>query len=226
MAVPGSGLDIKLDTQGDSQTSIHQLFALKQRSQSLFHPKLLTELFNKGYTLLVVKILVKLMDMLKAEKEKISDYLDMDLGSLLIELKSQSEALAVGQGGQAPVPASKAAAKKQTAYSVFDDLEASSSEEEKKEEEKNDDTVDIKQQFRDGADELIMNLQKKSSLEVLGLDTTQTFNLISFILKFKNIFEIDFQTDTLASMLLRKVFCETEKIDEEQLQKAEAQLKK
>ena len=54
----------------------------------------------------------------------------------------------------------------------------------------------------------------------MGLDPNQIFNLISFILKFKNIFEIDFQTDTLASMLLRKVFCETEKIDEEKLQKA------
>ena len=141
--------------------SIQKLFALKQRSQSLYHPKLLTELFNKGYSLLVVKILVKLMEMLKVEKDKICDYLDMDLSSLLIELKSQSEAFAVGQGGQAPVPAGKGAAKKQTAYSVFDDLEASSSEEEKKEEEKNDDTVDIKQQFREGADELIKSLQNK-----------------------------------------------------------------
>ena len=53
--------------------------------------------------------------------------------------------MAIGQAGQAPAPAAKGGAKKQTAYSVFDDLEASSSEEEKKEEEKPDETVDIKQ---------------------------------------------------------------------------------
>ena len=110
--------------------------------------------------------------------------------------------MAIGQAGQAPAPAAKGGAKKQTAYSVFDDLEASSSEEEKKEEEKPDETVDIKQQFRDGADELLKSLQQKQSLEILGLDTTQIFSLISFILKFKNIFEIDFQTDQLSSMLL------------------------
>ena len=38
--------------------------------------------------MLVVKILVKLMEMLKAENDKISDYLDMDVSSLLLELKS------------------------------------------------------------------------------------------------------------------------------------------
>ena len=95
------------------------------------------------------------MGMLKAQGDKISDYLDMDLSSLLLELKSQSEQMAIGQAGQAPAPAAKGGAKKQTAYSVFDDLEASSSEEEKKEEEKPDETVDIKQQFRDGADDLL-----------------------------------------------------------------------
>ena len=38
--------------------------------------------------MLVVKILVKLMEMLKTENDKISDYLDMDVSSLLLELKS------------------------------------------------------------------------------------------------------------------------------------------
>lgn len=45
--------------------------------------------------------------------------------------------------------------------------------------------------------------------------------LVRFILKFRNIFEIDFQTDSLSSMLLRKVFCETEKLDQEALANAE-----
>ena len=48
--------------------------------------------------------------------------------------------------------------------------------------------------------------------------------LITFTLKFRNIFEIDFQTDPLASMLLRRVFCETEKLDQEALEQTKKQL--
>ena len=48
--------------------------------------------------------------------------------------------------------------------------------------------------------------------------------LITFVLKFKNIFEIDFQTDPLASMLLRRVFCETEKLDQTALEQTQKQL--
>ena len=63
-------------------------------------------------------------------------------------------------------------------------------------------------------------LQRKSAGRILGLEPEQVYQLVTFILKFKNIFEIDFQTDPLASMLLRRVFCETEKLDEEELEKA------
>ena len=52
--------------------------------------------------------------------------------------------------------------------------------------------MDIKQKFKDGADELIKLLQGKSTVNVLGLEAEQVFQLITFILKFKNIFEIDF----------------------------------
>ena len=129
------------------QASVHQLFAEKQRSQSLFHPNLLSELYYKGYGMLVVKILVKLKDILQKEQESgspISGYLDMNLSTLLTELKAQSEAVSLGVSGQAPAAAGKGKGKKQTAMSVFDDLEASSSEEEQKEEEKVDDAGDIK----------------------------------------------------------------------------------
>jgi len=52
----------------------------QQRSQSLFNPNLLSELYFKGYGLFVVKILLKLKGILEARKhERLSDYLDMDL---------------------------------------------------------------------------------------------------------------------------------------------------
>ena len=84
------------------QARVHQLFAEKQRSLSLFHPSLLSELYYKGYSMLIVKILVKLMDILQKEQAsetRISDYLDMDLNSLLTELKTQSEAVQLGISG-------------------------------------------------------------------------------------------------------------------------------
>ena len=62
---------------------------------SLFHPSLLAELYYKGYGDFVVKILLKLNDILIScqsesteEHVKLSDYLDMDLESLLLELKA------------------------------------------------------------------------------------------------------------------------------------------
>ena len=42
-------------------------------------------------------------------------------------------------------------------------------------------------------------------------------DLIKFVLRFKNIFTIDFYADPLASMLLRKVFCDTEKVEQKHL---------
>lgn len=46
------------------------------------------------------------------------------------------------------------------------------------------------------------------------------------MLKFKNIFEIDFYVDPLASMLLRKVFFETESVDEALLKDIHEQLQR
>ena len=48
----------------------------------------------------------------------------------------------------------------------------------------------------------------------MGLDSSQAKQLVTFVLRFKNIFEIDFYVDPLASMLLRRVFYETETVDE------------
>ena len=57
-------------------------------------------------------------------------------------------------------------------------------------------------------------MAEKYSTDAMGLDTAQANELVTFVLKFKNIFEIDFYVDPLASNLLRKVFLETEKVDE------------
>ena len=97
---------------------LHKMIIEEQRSLSLFHPSLLAELFYKGYGDFVVKILLKLNDILAASqdqsegsKARLSDYLDMDLESLLLELKAQAEqlALATASGGQPEVkqPAGK-----------------------------------------------------------------------------------------------------------------------
>lgn len=48
--------------------------------------------------------------------------------------------------------------------------------------------------------------------------------LIAFVLRFKTIFEKDFYADPLASMLLRKVFVESEKVDQHVLERAEKEI--
>jgi len=95
---------------------LHRKIIEKQRSQSLFNPGLLAELFIKGYSSLVLKILLKMKELLggvssgeqpkEEECANLSDYLDMDLESLLLELKSQAEAITAAQGSAAqPVAA-------------------------------------------------------------------------------------------------------------------------
>ena len=55
----------------------------------MFHPGLLAELYYKGYWSFVVKILLKLKEFIETHiDDKLSDYLDMDLESLLVELKT------------------------------------------------------------------------------------------------------------------------------------------
>ena len=81
-----------------------------------------------------------------------------------------------------------------------------------KEEEK--DVEDPKKLFKEGADALATLLTNKKVVVNMGMDSAQAKQLVTFILKFKNIFEIDFYVDPLASMLLRKIYYETEKIDE------------
>ena len=58
----------------------------------------------------------------------------------------------------------------------------------------------------------------------MGIDNAQAKSLISFILKFKNIFELDFYADPLANQLLRKVFYETEKVNQDFMEELMARL--
>ena len=44
---------------------LHKLIIQRQRSQGLFHPNLLAELYFKGYAAFVVKILLKLKELLE-----------------------------------------------------------------------------------------------------------------------------------------------------------------
>ena len=121
---------------------LHRLIVEGQRSQSLFDPHLLAELFIKGYGAFVVKILLKLKELLEADPKRLSDYLEMDLETLLLELKAQADAL-LAQSRQPGQPGGgqgkPQAAKKQTAFSVFDDLEESDSDDGAKEEVKEED---------------------------------------------------------------------------------------
>ena len=60
------------------------------------------ELYYKGYWKFIVKVLMKLKDFMEKQQEgddRISDYLDMDLEGLLIELKNQCEAVVMLTSG-------------------------------------------------------------------------------------------------------------------------------
>ena len=59
---------------------------------------------------------------------------------------------------------------------------------------------------------------------VFGLNKSDLLNLITFVLRFKTIFEKDFYADSLASMLLRKIFVESEKFDQHVLERAEKEI--
>ena len=48
----------------------------------------------------------------------------------------------------------------------------------------------------------------------LGFSVEETLDLIHFVMRFKIIYEKDFYSDILASSLLRRIFCESEHIDE------------
>ena len=81
---------------------LHRLIIEKQKSQCIYHPAVLEELLYKGYGSFVVKILLKLKELLEAKHEKLLDYLDMDLETFLVELKAQADGLAAqtSQPGQ------------------------------------------------------------------------------------------------------------------------------
>ena len=69
-------------------------------------------------------------------------------------------------------------------------------------------------------------LTTKQAVDSMGLDQQQAEQLVTFVLKFKNIFEIDFYVDPLASMLLRKVFFESELVDAAILKDVQEQLQR
>jgi len=172
---------------------MHSVLVQAQRSLSLFHPTLLSELFIKGYSSLVVKLLVKLK--LKLEKiddstKRVQDYIDHDLESLLLELKSQAETFSLGGSAQ---PAGKGGKggntkKKDNAYSVFDDLEESESPDEEEVKKPNDDSdIDYPKVFKSTIDDFV-NLLSSRGAEKLGMEKDEVFSLIEFVLKFHRIF--------------------------------------
>ena len=57
-----------------------------------------------------------------------------------------------------------------------------------------------------------------------GFNKAELLELITFVLRFKTIFEKDFYADSLASMLLRKIFVESEKFDQHVLERAEKEI--
>jgi hypothetical protein len=164
----------------------------------------LQELYQKGYWKFIVKILMKLNDFLERQNdgsERISDYLDMDLESLLVELKNQSEAVALLTSGNNGPSASNQAGKKKGfglgagppakkgGFSPFDDLdESSSDEEEDKKEVEEEEKKDEAQEFLEVVDKLAELLQDNLLTDCLGLDKDQAIQLVQFVLKFKNIF--------------------------------------
>jgi hypothetical protein len=129
--------------------------------------------------------------------------------------------LATG-GGQ--VQAAKAGGKK-PAFSAFDAFdESSDSADEKAGKGDEAEKKDYAKEFKENADELLVLLQSRAMF-TFGLPKSDILSLISFILRFKNIFEKDFYADPLASMLLRKIFVESEKVDSHRLEEAEKEIR-
>jgi hypothetical protein len=68
---------------------LHNFFVKSQKSVPLFSPSLMESLFVKGYAGLVAKLFVLMFESLKRHKDDnvlVSDYIDMDLSALLVEL--------------------------------------------------------------------------------------------------------------------------------------------
>ena len=139
------------------ENSLHKYFVQSQRSMALFYPGLLEALYIKGYATLVVKLMVKMHEALQKHEnmdssQVISDYIDMDLEALLIEIKSQSVAFVLAQGGG---QAQAASSKKVKAFSAFDDLDENSSSEEEKKGKGEDTAKDYIKEFRSSCDDFV-----------------------------------------------------------------------
>ena len=76
----------------------------------------------------------------------------MDLEALLIEIKSQSMAFVLAQGGG---QAQAASSKKVKAFSAFDDLDENSSSEEEKKGKGEDNAKDYIKEFRSSCDDFV-----------------------------------------------------------------------
>ena len=72
-------------------------------------------------------------------------------------------------------------------------------------------------------EEFVQLLQSRAVI-TFGMQKAEILDLISFVLRFKNIFEKDFYADPLASILLRKIFAESEKVEKNRLEQAAAEI--
>lgn len=113
-------------------------------------------------------------------------------------------------GGQVQAAATK---KKASAFSAFDAFdESEESEEEKGGKGDEVSARDFNKEFKESVEDFLKLVQERAMF-TFGLGKQDTLDLISFILRFQNVFEKDFYADTLASMLLRKIFIQSEKVE-------------
>jgi len=78
------------ETREKTKDTLANMFAIQQKSFPLFDEKLLSKLFVKGYTSLILKIVVKLQEVILSppNQDKIPDFLYFDIEQLHNEIKS------------------------------------------------------------------------------------------------------------------------------------------
>eukprot|EP00347_Sterkiella_histriomuscorum_P004436 403360465 len=145
----------------------------------------------------------------------ISEFLDFDLEQIITEIQElQIQKTSQGQGSK----------KQETSQSLFDDYYGGFGEPKKEEKpnEKKDEKEQTNQQleiqFENCYKDMIVSIRTFGK-DKLGLDDDQKREYIEFAKRFKQLYKKEFFSDDLTSILLRKVFFETEEVELEEVDK-------
>ncbi|CDW90006.1 wd-40 repeat-containing protein [Stylonychia lemnae] len=188
----------KTDLVNILKSSLHQIYTNQQKA-----------LFIKGYGSIVLKILVKLQNTLENTPGVVSEFLDYDLEQIIHEIMEiQQQNSSQGQAKK----------KVETASSMFDDFYGFGDEKPKEEKKDTKESTNQQKEFEDGFNQFIINIRTQGK-EKLGLSDDQKRDYMLFSKRFKQLYKKDFFSDNLTTILLRKIFYETEEIELEEIDK-------